>query len=141
MGTTANSTTQYTIKPYQSSLSIPGSETLQTYGFEVRINAEVLTLSINDTTNDAPDSDLVQATGLYARVSGGKNRFGITTRAVVIKRLVGTSPLQFYIKRTIPWLKDNLADTINSTTPPAISYQGQTDWLYVGTRNERVGDG
>ena len=33
--------------------------------------AEVLTLSINDTTNDAPDSDLVQATGLYARVSDG----------------------------------------------------------------------
>jgi hypothetical protein len=54
---------------------------------------------------------------------------------------VGTSPLQFYLKRTVPWLKDNLAETINSTTPPSISYQGQTDWIYVGTRNETVGDG
>lgn len=141
MGTTANSTTQFTIKSYQSGIEVPGVETTQTFGFSVRVNAEVLSLSINDTTNDAPDSDLILDTGLYARVGGGKNRFGITARSVVIKRLVGTSPLQFYLKRTVPWLKDNLAETINSTTPPSISYQGQTDWIYVGTRNETVGDG
>jgi len=141
MGTTANSTTQYEIKSYQSAIPIPGSETLQTIGFNVRINAEVLTLSINDTTNDAPDSDLVQALPLYARIGGGKNRYGITTRAVVIKRLVGTSPLQFYLKRTVPWLKNNLDDTISGTTPPTISYQGQTDWVLVGTRKEAIGDG
>jgi hypothetical protein len=141
MGTTANSTTQYTIQAYQSSIPIPESETLATIGFDVRINAEVLTLSINDTTNAAPDADLIQQIGLFARVGGGKNRFGITTRAVIIKRLVGTSPLQFYLKRTIPWLKDNLIDTINTTSPPSISYQGQTDWILVGVRNEKVGDG
>jgi hypothetical protein len=141
MGTTANSTTQYVIKAYQSGIPIPDSMTLQTIGFDVRINAEVLTLSINDTTNDPPDSDLIQQIGLFARVGGGKNRFGITTRAVKIKRLVGTSPLQFYITRTVPWLKDNLEDTVNSTSPPSISYQGQTDWIFVSQRVESVGDG
>lgn len=141
MGTTANSTTQYTIKAYQSAIPVPGTETVATIGFDVRINAEVLTLTINDTTNDQPDSDSIAQIGLFARVGGGKNRFGITTRAVIIKRLVGTSPLQFYIKRTVPWLKNNLEDTVNDTSPPTISYQGQTDWVYVGKRDEKVGDG
>ena len=141
MGTTANSTTQFVIKAYQSAIDLPGSTTTETVGFDVRINAEVLTLSINDTTNDPPDSDLIGQIGLFARVSGGKNRFGITTRAVIIKRLVGTAPLQFYIKRTVPWLKNNLEATVNDTSPPSISYQGQTDWIFVGKRDEKVGDG
>ena len=141
MGTTANSVSQYTIKPYASDLSIPDSEEDLTYGFNVKVNAEILTLSINSTTNDAPAADTIQQVGIYARTGGGKNRFGITTRAVIIKRLVGTSPLQFYLKRIVPWLQTNLEETINSTSPPSISYQGQTDWLLVGTREEKVGDG
>jgi len=141
MGTTANSTSQYTIKPYASELTIPDSEEDLTYGFNVKVNAEILTLSINSTTNDVPTAEMIQQTGIYARTGGGKNRFGITTRAVIIKRLVGTSPLQFYIKRTVPWLQNNLEETINSTSPPSISYQGQTDWILVGTREEKLGDG
>jgi hypothetical protein len=141
MGTTANSTTQYTIVDYQSAIKVGGTEGTTDFGFRCRISSTVLTLEINETTNTAPDAELITATGLYARTGGGKNRFGITTRAVTIKRLVGTTPLQFYLKRTIPWLQNNLDATIGEDEPPTISYQGQTDWILVGVREEKVGDG
>lgn len=141
MGTTANSTSQYTIVDYQSAIPVPGEGSTADFGFKVRIQSETLLLSINETVNSAPDAELIQPTTLYARTSLGKNRFGITTRAVIIKRLVGTDPLKFYIRRTVPWLQNNLIATIEEESPAVISYQGQTDWILVGIRNEVVGDG
>jgi hypothetical protein len=141
MGTTANSTTQYTIVDYQSGIKVGGTEGTTDFGFRCRVSSTVLTLEINETSNAPPDDDLITPTGVYARTAGGKNRFGITTRAVTIKRLVGTSPLQFYLKRTIPWLQNNLDATIDEEDPPVISYQGQTDWIFVGVREEKIGDG
>jgi hypothetical protein len=141
MGTTANSTTQYGIYTYQSAIPTSAETPDVKYSFKVRANAEILTLTINGTTNTQPESMDFTALPLYARTGGGKNKFGITTRAVKIKRLVGTSPLQFYLSRTVPWLADTLDATIDSMTPPTVSYQGQTDWVVVGVREEKVGDG
>lgn len=141
MGTTANSVVQYGTYSYQSTIPVPGDETTADFGFRVRLQPEAVTLEINETVNSAPDAELITQTGLFARTSHGKNRFGITTRAVIIKRLVGTTPLQFYLKRTIPWLQNNLDATINENDPPSISYQGQTDWVLVGIREEAIGVG
>ena len=141
MGSTANSVVQYGIYTYQSAIPDATSAGDEDYGFLVRVQTEVLLLEINGTVNSVPDAELVTKLPLYARTGGGKNRFGITTRAVVIKRLVGTSPLQFYLKRTVPWLQNNLEATIGESSPPAIEYQGQTDWILVGVREEKIGDG
>jgi hypothetical protein len=141
MGTTANSVTQFQIVNYQSNIKVGGTEGTTDFGFFVRISPEVLTLEINETTNTAPDAELITPTSIYARTGNGKNKFGLTTRAVTIKRLVGSDPLKFYIKRTIPWLQNNLDATILEDTPPTISYQGQTDWILVGVREEKIGDG
>lgn len=139
MGTTANSYQFKEVVAYQS--EIPVSTGDENIGFLVRIEPETLLLEINGTVNSAPDSELIIQSEVYARTSYGKNRFGITTRAVRIKRLVGASPLQFYLERVVPWLQNNLEATLNEASPPSISYQGQTDWIYVNTRPEKVGAG
>lgn len=112
-----------------------------TYGFKVRAAPEVLTLIINSVPNDVPLAADVTALPLYARVAGGKNRFGVTVRAVKIKRLVGTAPLQFYIRRTVPWMQNNLQETLDANATVSIAYQGQNDWELIGVRDENVGDG
>jgi hypothetical protein len=141
MGTTANSTTQYGLYKYQSEIVTTEGESGVYYGLNVRANPEILTLIVNSVTNDVPLDADVSALPFYARTSGGKNRFGITTRAVKIKRLVGTDPLKFYIRRTVPWLQNTLQETIDAATPVSIAYQGQNDWILVGVRDEEVGNG
>jgi hypothetical protein len=141
MGTTANSTSQYGIYSYQSDIVVSEGEGDNTYGFKVRTSPEVLTLIINSIPNDVPLAADVTALPIYARVAGGKNRYGVTVRAVKIKRLVGTAPLQFYLQRTVPWMQNNLQETLDSNATVSIAYQGQNDWILVGVRAENVGDG
>jgi len=141
MGTTANSTSQYGIYKYQSGLVTTEGESGVYYGFSIRASPEILTLIINSVANDVPLDADVSPLPLYARTAGGKNRFGIITRAVKIKRLVGTAPLQFYIRRTVPWLQNTLDETIDANATVSVAYQGQNDWILVGVREENVGDG
>jgi len=141
MGNTAISTTQYGIYSYQSNIVTVEGESGVYYGVNVRASPEILTLIINSVMNEVPVAGDVSALPLYARVSGGKNRFGITTRAVKIKRLVGTAPLQFYIRRTVPWLQNTLQETIDANAQVSIAYQGQNDWILVGVREENIGNG
>jgi len=112
-----------------------------TYYYSVlSANALITGLTVGETTNDAPDigEDTLESP---IRGVGHKRRYGIQARHVTITRVVGTSPNQGRIYRTIPILSNETYDAIVAQlyNSPDVSYDGQTDWTIAGVEAEAYG--
>jgi hypothetical protein len=134
MGSTANSTTIFNLVPYESNISTTGADT--NLGFLIRIQPTVLTLTINDVANAAPDAGLILQTGLYAYATNKPRSKRLCARAITISRIVGTAPLQFRLYRRVPVLTVGTFISLRLDNPPTFSYQGQTDWTLVSVHKE-----
>lgn len=101
---------------------------------------ETVSLSIGEFTNTPPTITDATYPNLI-RLPGHKKRTGITARYVVLSSLVGDSPLEFRVTRTVPIFDPAVFNGILGLlgSSPGITYQGVSGWTISSIQNESYG--
>jgi len=101
---------------------------------------ETVSLEIGAFTNTPPTITDATYPNLI-RLPGHKKRSGITARHVVLSTLVGDSPLEFRVTRTVPIFDPAIFNGILGLlgSNPGITYQGESNWTISSIQNESYG--
>lgn len=130
MGTTADSIQRFIRVFYELDTLNDGDAT---YGF-LRTNNQITTLTVAGVANDPATVDEGTPISTLVRNPAHKRRYGITARYIVLTRLIGDTPVQARVYRTIPILTKVIfqACVLNA----AYTYQSQDDWALAYRQDE-----
>lgn len=112
---------------------VPASSGDTTTGL-ILVDTRAIALNIGGTQN--VESAVTVNTAIPIRVSGSR-KYGIIARHVVLSRIEVVDTTSRLVYRRVPIFDPSNFSFYLGQINPSITYEGETDWSFVGAMNER----